>query len=68
MHLKAYHVYTQNLPEALDAMNYNSHPFSARVISVSIFDDRSVVLVEHTGSYPFVENEWREKIIIPTEP
>lgn len=55
------YVSLEKLPEAMDKINVGASHFKSRVDQVKLFDKFALVIIEADGSYPFVENQWKEE-------
>ena len=63
-YIKCYFVKDNKLPVATKEMNYYCSHFCSKVIQIikleEYHENKSVVIVEMNGSYPFVEAEWEK--------
>ena len=62
--IRAYKVRNGDLPLATEKMNYYGDSFESKVKEIITGGTSSVVIVELDGSYPYIENEWNEFVIM----
>lgn len=58
--LNAYNFHNRELPEVTKIVNQaGDGGFSSRVVSITVGDKISLVIIETTGSYPYIESQWQ---------
>jgi hypothetical protein len=63
-YIECFEIRNSHLPIASKLMNnYSEVFFTSRIINIIVGESTSIVIVEITGSYPFIENKWKTIVV-----